>query len=104
MTKWNFVYITGMPSSKKTKLHSVSPSLHGSHHLSRFLVSSESAASRMSPTIPDSTAPCIDCPPEDLWYRVVKHMDSNQEQVEVVICGFGLKIVSVKLCLEQFLT
>ena len=77
-------HTAGMPPSKKSKLHSVSPSLqHIAHPLSRLTSSSEAAANRMSPTIPDSTAPCIDCPPDDLVYRVVKHMDSNKDQVEV---------------------
>ncbi|XP_076816735.1 integrator complex subunit 1-like [Clavelina lepadiformis] len=55
--------------------------------LSRLAAAAESVGSRMSPTIPDSTVPCIDCSPPDLVYKVLKYIDTNGDQVEGLLCG-----------------
>ena len=76
--------LIGMPPSKKSKMHTVSPSFHSvPRPLHRLPLSLDPSISRMSPTIPDSAAPCIDCPPDDIVYRVVKNIDSNRDLVEV---------------------
>lgn len=72
-------FLLELPPTKKPKM---STSLHHGNAMNRFS-SLESPTSRMSPTIPDSNAPCIDCPPDDLVDRVTKHFESNKDQVEV---------------------
>ena len=74
------LFFIGLPPLKKSRQLSTTSSLLSNHRFSGAL---EPPVSRMSPVIPDSNAPCIDCPPDDLVYRVEKYLDANKEQVEV---------------------
>uniref|UniRef100_H2XNV6 Uncharacterized protein n=1 Tax=Ciona intestinalis TaxID=7719 RepID=H2XNV6_CIOIN len=45
------------------------------------------AQSRMSPTIPEPTGVCLDCPSVELVHQVMKHVDVYPSQAEAFLCG-----------------
>nr|CAB3256291.1 integrator complex subunit 1 [Phallusia mammillata] len=77
----------GLPPGKKLKPSGTPshPHLYTMAPMSRLATPVES--SRMSPTIPEPSAPCIDCAPAELVDQVLKYVDVDQDHVEGLLCG-----------------
>uniref|UniRef100_H2Y981 Uncharacterized protein n=1 Tax=Ciona savignyi TaxID=51511 RepID=H2Y981_CIOSA len=62
-----------IPPTKKIKVHTPESShFHPISAHSRILAETQS---RMSPTIPEPTGACMDCPPTELVKQVMAHVD-----------------------------